>query len=149
VHLNELLRSSGYGQSGPYRDKPGFGVVAEAMGGLRHLTAEPGRTPVRVGVSIGDTLAALDDAQVPAGRIYTVADIAADPHYRARGMIERVTLADGSMLEVPGVVPKLSRTPGAIRSAAPALGEHDGELRRDGGAAALSWPARPAPDRRG
>ena len=54
-----MLRISGYGQSGPYRDRPGFGVVAEAMGGLRHLTAEPGRVPVRVGVSIGDTLASL------------------------------------------------------------------------------------------
>ena len=54
-----ILRISGYGQSGPYRDRPGFGVVGEAMGGLRHLTAEPGRVPVRVGVSIGDTLAAL------------------------------------------------------------------------------------------
>jgi formyl-CoA transferase len=54
-----MLRISGYGQTGPYRDKPGFGVVAEAMGGLRHLSGEPGRTPVRVGVSIGDTLAAL------------------------------------------------------------------------------------------
>ena len=54
-----VLRISGYGQTGPYRDKPGFGVVAEAMGGLRHLSAEPGRTPVRVGVSIGDTLAGL------------------------------------------------------------------------------------------
>jgi formyl-CoA transferase len=54
-----MLRISGYGQSGPYRDKPGFGVVAEAMGGLRYLTAEPGRVPVRVGVSIGDTLASL------------------------------------------------------------------------------------------
>ena len=54
-----MLRVSGYGQSGPYRDRPGFGVVAEAMGGLRHLTAEPGRVPVRVGVSMGDTLAAL------------------------------------------------------------------------------------------
>ena len=258
-----VLRISGYGQSGPYRDKPGFGVVAEAMGGLRHLTAEPGRTPVRVGVSIGDTLAALhgvigvlmalherqrsgrgqvvdvalyeavfncmesllpeysafgavrqpagsalpgiapsnayrcadghvlvagngdsifrrlmqasgrddlaadaglvrndqraarvaeidaaieswtaprrvaevlaalDAAQVPAGRIYTVADIAADPHYRARGMIERVTLADGSTLEVPGIVPRLSRTPGAIRRPAPALGEHTDEVRRE------------------
>lgn len=258
-----VLRISGYGQSGPYRDKPGFGVVAEAMGGLRHLTAEPGRTPVRVGVSIGDTLAALhgvigvlmalherqrsgrgqvvdvalyeavfncmesllpeysafgavrqpagsalpgiapsnayrcadghvlvagngdsifrrlmqaiarpdlaadpaladntgrvarvaeidaaieswtaprrvaevlaalDAAQVPAGRIHTVADIAADPHYRARGMIERVTLADGSTLEVPGIVPKLSRTPGAIRRPAPALGEHTDEVRRE------------------
>src|SRR5688500_1951669 len=54
-----VLRLSGYGQTGPYRNRPGFGVVAEAMGGLRHLTAEPGRVPVRVGVSIGDTLAAL------------------------------------------------------------------------------------------
>ena len=41
-----MLRISGYGQTGPYRDKPGFGVVAEAMGGLRHLSAEPGRVPV-------------------------------------------------------------------------------------------------------
>ncbi|NBX55433.1 MAG: CoA transferase, partial [Betaproteobacteria bacterium] len=54
-----MLRISGYGQTGPWRDKPGFGVVAEAMGGLRHLTAEPGRVPVRVGVSLGDTLASL------------------------------------------------------------------------------------------
>jgi formyl-CoA transferase len=54
-----MLRISGYGQTGPYRDRPGFGVVAEAMGGLRHLTGEPGRVPVRVGVSIGDTLASL------------------------------------------------------------------------------------------
>src|SRR6185295_13295917 len=53
-----MLRISGYGQTGPYRDRPGFGVVAEAMGGLRHLTAEPGRVPVRVGVSIGDSIAA-------------------------------------------------------------------------------------------
>jgi formyl-CoA transferase len=54
-----MLRISGYGQTGPYKDRPGFGVVAEAMSGLRHLTAEPGRVPVRVGVSIGDTLASL------------------------------------------------------------------------------------------
>jgi crotonobetainyl-CoA:carnitine CoA-transferase CaiB-like acyl-CoA transferase len=54
-----MLRISGFGQTGPYADKPGFGVLGEAMGGLRHLTGEPGRVPVRVGVSIGDTLAAL------------------------------------------------------------------------------------------
>lgn len=257
-----VLRISGYGQTGPYRDKPGFGVVAEAMGGLRHLTAEPGRTPVRVGVSIGDTLAALhgvigvlmalherqtsgrgqvvdvalyeavfncmesllpeysafgvvrqpagsalpgiapsnayacadghvlvagngdsifkrlmkafgrddlaadpaladntgrvrrvdeidgaigawtasrtvtevlaalDAAQVPAGRIYTVADIAADPHYAARGMLQALTLADGSTLTVPGIVPKLSRTPGAHRRNAPALGQDNDEILR-------------------
>jgi formyl-CoA transferase len=259
-----MLRISGYGQSGPYRDRPGFGVVAEAMGGLRHLSAEPGHVPVRVGVSIGDTLASLhgvigvlmalqhrtqsiapdapkgrgqvvdvalyeavfncmesllpeysafgvvrepagsalpgiapsnayacsdghvlvagngdsifkrlmhaigrDDlgndpglagnagrvarvqeidgaigawtsrrtvaevldaltaASVPAGRIYTARDIAEDPHYRARGMIERITTADGLELDVPGIVPKLSLTPGAIRRRAPTLGEDD------------------------
>jgi formyl-CoA transferase len=54
-----MLRISGYGQTGPYRDLPGFGMIGEAMGGLRHLTGEPGRVPVRCGVSIGDTLAAL------------------------------------------------------------------------------------------
>jgi len=54
-----MLRISGYGQTGPYRDLPGFGVIGEAMGGLRHLTGEPDRVPVRCGVSIGDTLASL------------------------------------------------------------------------------------------
>jgi formyl-CoA transferase len=257
-----MLRISGYGQTGPYKDRPGFGVVAEAMGGLRHLTAEPGRVPVRVGVSIGDTLAslhgvigilmalqhrhasvsaeaprgrgqvvdvalyeavfncmesllpeysafgavrepagsalpgiapsnaypcvdgwvlvagngdsifkrlmaaigrvdlgadpqlagnagrvarvaeidaaighwtapravvevldALNQAAVPAGRIYTAKDIAEDPHYRARGMIQRVRTAEGLEVEVPGIVPKLSLTPGAITRRAPRLGE--------------------------
>ena len=266
-----VLRISGYGQTGPYRNRPGFGVVAEAMGGLRHLTAEPGRVPVRVGVSIGDTLAALhgvigvlmalrhrdvhgglgqvvdvalyesvfnvmesllpeydafgavrgaagsalpgiapsnayrcgcgayvlvagngdsifrrlmraigrsdletdpglahndgrvarvaeidgaigewtaarpieaviaalDAAAVPVGRIYTVADIAADPQYQARGMIVQTADADGRPLKVPGIVPKLSDTPGALRSPAPRLGQHDGEVM-----AATGWPAR-------
>ena len=54
-----MLRISGYGQTGPYRDLPGFGSIGEAMGGLRHLTGKPGRVPVRCGISIGDTLAAL------------------------------------------------------------------------------------------
>ena len=250
-----ILRISGYGQTGPYKDKPGFGVVAEAMGGMRHLSGEPGRLPVRVGISIGDTLAslhgvigilmalhekqksglgqvidvalyeavfncmesllpefsefgavrgpagsalpgiaptnaylckdgcaliagngdsifkrlmstigredlgadpnlssnagrvkrveeldaaigawtakltvtevlaALDAAAVPAGRIYTVQDIANDPHYLARGMLEEVQMYDGSLLKVPGMVPKLSRTPGLHRRNAPNLGQ--------------------------
>ena len=251
-----MLRISGYGQTGPYRDRPGFGVVAEAMSGLRHLTAEPGRVPVRVGVSIGDTLASLhgvigilmalhhrntsgsgqvidvalyeavfncmesllpeydafgavrepagsalpgiaptnayrccdggyalvagngdsiykrlmkaigredlgndpaladnagrvvrvteideaigqwtatrtvgevlavlDAASVPAGRIYSIADIAADPHYKARGMLAQTQMDDGSMLALPGIVPKLSLTPGGHRRNAPALGQ--------------------------
>ncbi len=261
-----MLRISGYGQTGPYRDKPGFGVVAEAMSGLRHLTAEPGRVPVRVGVSIGDTLAslhgvigillalqerqrsnqgqvidvalyeavfncmesllpeysafgavrgaagsalpgiapsnayrckdggyaliagngdsifkrlmqtmnrndlgqdpsladnsgrvqrvaeldaaieawtlqhtvdevltALDKASVPAGRIYTVADIAADPHYRAREMIQQVQMDDGSTLDVPGIVPKLSRTPGSHRRNAPRIGQDTDDVLREMG----------------
>ena len=251
-----MLRVSGYGQTGPYKDRPGFGVVAEAMSGLRHLTAEPGRVPVRVGVSIGDTLAALhgvigilmalherqrsgkgqvvdvalyeavfncmesllpeysafaavreaagsalpgiapsnayrcaggayvlvagngdsifrrlmgaigrpdlaadptladntgrvarvveidaaieawtssraveevlsslEAVSVPAGRIYTVADIAADPHYEARGMLHRIQMDDGDELTIPGIVPKLSRTPGAHDRNAPHIGQ--------------------------
>ena len=266
-----MLRISGYGQTGPYAGKPGFGVLGEAMGGLRHLTAEPGRVPVRVGVSIGDTLAALhgvmgvlmalrhrevhggqgqmidvalyesvfnvmesllpeydafgavrgaagsalpgiaptnayacadgayvlvagngdsifrrlmraigrsdlendpglarnegrvarvaeidaaigawtvqhpiaqvlqalDAAAVPAGRIYSVADIAADPQYQARDMILQTADAQGRPLKVPGIVPKLAQTPGRLRTPAPLLGQHNDEvLGRPG------WPAR-------
>ena len=257
-----MLRISGYGQTGPYRNLPGFGAIGEAMGGLRHLTGEPGRVPVRVGVSIGDTLAALhgtmgvlmalyhrkvnggagqvidvalheavfnvmeslvpeysafgavreaagsalpgiapsnayrcDDgyvliagngdsifkrlmdvidrtdlgtaadlssnagrvlrvaeidtaieqwtqtrsvadvlatlgpARVPAGKVYTAKDIAEDPHYRARDMILRQRTRDGHELDVPGIVPKLSATPGTVRSSAPHLGDDtDGVL---------------------
>lgn len=252
-----MLRISGYGQTGPKRDLPGFAAIGEAMGGLRHLTGEPGRMPVRCGVSIGDTLAALHgvigvltalhhrnanggrgqvvdvalyeavfncmesllpeysafgavrepagsampgiapsnayrcadggvvlvagngdsifkrlmqaigrsdlaadpglasnagrvqrvaeidaaieawtlqhpaaevlrvlaEASVPAGRAYTARDIAEDPHYRAREMILQQRTRDGHALEVPGIVPKLLGTPGAVRHAAPRLGE--------------------------
>jgi crotonobetainyl-CoA:carnitine CoA-transferase CaiB-like acyl-CoA transferase len=267
-----MLRISGYGQTGPYRDKPGFGVLGESMGGLRYLSGEPGRVPVRVGVSLGDTLAALhgvigvltalhhrmahggegqfidvalyesvfnvmesllpeydafgavreragsalpgiaptnayrcndghyvlvagngdsifrrlmraigradlendaelvhndgrvrrvaeidaaieawtlqrsrdevlaalDAAGVPVGRIYTVADIASDPQYLAREMIVEAPTSDGATLKVPGVVPKLSATPGRIAHPAPRLGEHTGDLQGAG------WPARRA-----
>ncbi len=261
-----MVRISGYGQTGPYRDLPGFGAIGEAMGGLRHLTGEPGRVPVRVGVSIGDTLAALHAtigvmmalyhrdqrggrgqvidvalheavfnvmesllpeysafgavreaagsalpgiapsnayrcsdgyvlvagngdsifkrlmdvigrpdlgsdpglagnagrvervveldtaieawtvnrtvqqvldalgaARVPAGKVYTVADIAADPHYRARDMILTQKTRDGRELEVPGIVPKLSGTPGTVRTAAPRLGDDTDQVLREMG----------------
>jgi len=261
-----MLRISGYGQTGPYRDNPGFGLIGEAMGGLRHLTGEPGRVPVRCGISIGDTLAALHGtigvllalrhrevnggrgqvidvalheavfnvmesllpeysgsgvvrepagsalpgiapsnayrckegyvliagngdsifkrlmeaigradlgndpglssnagrvvrvgeidaaieaftrtrsagevldvlakARVPAGRIYTVKDIASDPHYRARDMILRQATRDGYDLEVPGIVPKLAETPGTLRSPAPRLGEDTDAVLREAG----------------
>ncbi|EUC12514.1 UNVERIFIED_ORG: formyl-CoA transferase [Burkholderia sp. CF145] len=253
-----MMRVSGFGQSGPYRDRPGFGVVAEAMGGLRHLSGEPGRTPVRVGISIGDSLsalhgvigvllalrhreqnggvgqvvdvalyesvfnmmestlpeyavfgtvrqpagsslpgiaptnayrcrdgkyaliagngdsiyrrlmdligrpdlgndpalaqndgrvkqvekidvaigewtqhrdldevlAALNEARIPAGKIYDIADIATDPHYKARDMILDAALPDGTPVQLPGIVPKLTATPGTVRTPAPSLGQH-------------------------
>jgi formyl-CoA transferase len=262
-----MLRVSGYGQTGPYRDRPGFAVVAEAMGGMRYLNAEPGRTPVRAGVSLGDTLAGLhgvigilmalqarhssvsseaprglgqvidvalyeavfncmesllpefsafgavrqpagsalpgiapsnaypcadgmvviggngdsifkrlmqaigredmaqdpglaanpgrvarvaeideaiaawtsahpvtevvdtlNAASVPVGRIYSAKDIAEDPHYRARDMVLPVTTHDGLTVEVPGIIPKLSRTPGGITRRGPLLGEDTDEV---------------------
>ena len=257
-----MVRISGYGQTGPYRDRPGFGGIAEAIGGLRHVTGFPDRAPVRVGVSLGDTLAALyavigalvalhhrnvnggngqvvdaalyeavfavmesllpeyaqsgyvrqrsgaslpgiapsntytcgdggyvviggnsdgifkrlmraierpdlaDDpalahndgrvarndeidaaisawtsrhplgdvvsvlerADVPAGKIYTTADIYADPHYRARGMIEQAVLPDGQRIDIPGIVPRLSETPGRTAWVGPALGAHVDEV---------------------
>jgi formyl-CoA transferase len=73
--------------------------------------------------TVEQVLDALDAAAVPAGRIYTVADIAADPHYQARGMIQQVQMDDGSSLSVPGIIPKLSRTPGSHRRNAPTIGQ--------------------------
>ena len=53
-----MVRVSGYGQTGPYRDQAGFGSIGEAMGGIRHVTGFPDRPPPRVGISLGDSLAA-------------------------------------------------------------------------------------------
>lgn len=257
-----MVRISGYGQSGPYREKPGFAAIAESVGGLRYVSGDPSLPPVRAGVSIGDTLASLygvigalmamhhlnvnggkgqfidvalyesvfavmesllpefsvfkhvrersgarlpgispsntyrcqdgryviiagnsdsifkrlmtaigrvdladdprlsrndgrvnfndlideailswtsalpletvlqrlDEAEVPCGKIYTAADIAEDPHYHARDMIERHTLPDGLAIDLPGIVPKLSETPGKTRWLGPRLGEHTDEI---------------------
>jgi formyl-CoA transferase len=78
--------------------------------------------------SQAEVLQAMEKAEVPAGRIYSAADIASDPHFAARGMIEKITAADGEPLKVPGIIPKLSATPGAIRMQAPKLGEHTDEV---------------------
>lgn len=256
-----MVHISGYGQTGPYRDKPGFGVIGEAMGGLRYLTGQPGEPSVRVGVSIGDSLSALyavigtllalqernrsglgqeidvalyesvfammesllpefdasgqvrepsgsalpgitpsnayrcqggdyvliagngdsifkrlmgvisrddlandpalahndgrsqqadmidaaiqswteerprdailqalDEARVPAGYPYTAEDIAHDPHYLAREMIQTFTRPNGKPLKVPGVLPKLSATPGRLGDGGPALGQHTDDV---------------------
>jgi formyl-CoA transferase len=77
---------------------------------------------------VAEVVERLQAASVPVGRIYTVRDIAEDPHYRARGMIEHIVTARGLALDVPGIVPKLSATPGALRRLAPALGEHSEEV---------------------
>ncbi len=259
-----LVRISGYGQSGPYRERPGFAAIAEAFGGLRYVTGFPDRPPARPNLSLGDTLAslhgvigalmalhevrkggkgqvvdvalyesvfncmesllpeydaggyvrersgsalpgiapsnlypcadgswvliagnadslyrrlmtaigrddlrddpalakndgraaqmeridaaiagwtsrlsqaqvleAMEKAEVPAGRIYSASDIAADPHYRARDMVLATVAGDGEPLRQPGVVPKLSATPGALRSPAPKLGEHTDDVLKD------------------
>ncbi|MDB5806590.1 MAG: CoA-transferase [Betaproteobacteria bacterium] len=73
-------------------------------------------------------LKALNEAQVPNGKIYSIADIVADPQYQAREMIQTVTLKDGTALKVPGVVPRLSKTPGKVNGSGPDLGEHNREV---------------------
>jgi len=79
--------------------------------------------------SIDELLLALDQVRVPAGRIYTAADIAEDPHYRARDMIVRVPEPSlGEDVPGPGVVPKLSETPGTVVAGAPRLGDHNHEI---------------------
>ena len=83
--------------------------------------------------SVDEVLTALDQAAVPAGRIYTVADIAADPHYQARGMLASVQMNDGSTLAVPGIVPKLSVAPGSHRRNAPTLGQDTDAVLREVG----------------
>lgn len=257
-----LVRISGYGQTGPYRDRSGFGAIGEAMGGIRYTTGNPDSPPARVGVSLGDSLAslhgvigalmsllrvktgqgdgqvvdvslaesvfnlmeslvpeydmlghvrersggalpgiapsntyltadgayvviagnsdpiykrlmtaigridlaedeafahndgraaqsglldaaithwtsslpiervldALQAAEVPAGRIYSVADIVADPHYQARGMLLNAELPGGLTVKMPGIVPKLSQTPGAVNWQGPSLGQHTDEI---------------------
>jgi formyl-CoA transferase len=254
-----MVRLSGFGQTGPMKDQPGFGAVGESMGGLRYITGFEDRPPVRTGISIGDSIAALwgvigalmalrhrevnggsgqvvdvalyeaifammesmvpefdvfgfirertgnimpgitpssihtsadgkhiqigangdaifkrfmqaidrsdlaDDvtlasndgrdarrdelygvidrwvgslpleqvlatlnqAEVPASRIFSAEDMFHDPQFLAREMLLSATLPDGKAFKMPGIVPKLSDTPGAVDSVGPALGEHN------------------------
>jgi formyl-CoA transferase len=106
-----MLRISGYGQTGPYRDLPGFGAIGEAMGGLRHLTGEPGRVPVRCGISIGDTLAALHG---------TIGVLTALYHRKVnggRGQVIDVALHEAVFNVMESLVPEYSAF-GAVREAA-------------------------------
>ncbi|MFC7344398.1 CaiB/BaiF CoA transferase family protein [Saccharopolyspora griseoalba] len=256
-----LVRVTGYGQDGPYSSRAGFGSIGEAMGGIRHVTGEPGRPPSRVGVSLGDSLAAtfsalgavmalharqrtgrgqvvdtaiyeavlafmesllpeweiagyrrertgsvlpriapsnayptadgaeiiiganrdtvfarlceamgrpelatgerygthdargadqeeldeiiaswtrkfdaddalerLHEAGVPAGRVYTAEDMVADPHYAARQAIVRLMHPQLGEFPMQNVVPRLSETPGEVRTVGPELGQHNEEI---------------------
>ncbi len=82
-------------------------------------------------LSLEEVLMRMEKAEVPAGRIYSAADIAADPHYAARGMLVDSVAGDGEPLKQPGIVPKLSATPGAVGGPAPALGEHTDEVLKE------------------
>ncbi len=77
---------------------------------------------------VDEVVALLNSAQVPNGKIFSIADIARDAQYLARGMIQEVTLPDGTSLRVPGIVPKLSDTPGGLNWVGPDLGEHTQEV---------------------
>jgi formyl-CoA transferase len=84
-----LARVSGYGQTGPYRERPGYASVAEAMGGLRHITGHPGEAPPRMGISLGDSLAGM----------FAVQGILAALHHRDHGGDGRGQIVDVSLLE--------------------------------------------------
>jgi formyl-CoA transferase len=106
-----MLRISGYGQTGPYRDLPGFGAIGEAMGGLRHLTGEPDRVPVRCGISIGDTLAALHG---------TIGILTALYHRKVnggKGQVIDVALHEAVFNVMESLIPEYSAF-GAVREAA-------------------------------
>lgn len=106
-----MLRISGYGQTGPYRDLPGFGAIGEAMGGLRHLTGAPGEVPVRCGISIGDTLAALHG---------TIGVLTALYHRKVnggRGQVIDVALNEAVLNVMESLIPEYSAF-GAVREAA-------------------------------
>ncbi|NML14832.1 CaiB/BaiF CoA transferase family protein [Azohydromonas caseinilytica] len=106
-----MLRISGYGQTGPYRDLPGFGAIGEAMGGLRHLTGEPGRVPVRCGISIGDTLAALH------GTIGVLLALYHRQAHGGKGQVIDVALHEAVFNVMESLIPEYSAF-GAVREAA-------------------------------
>jgi crotonobetainyl-CoA:carnitine CoA-transferase CaiB-like acyl-CoA transferase len=74
-----------------------------------------------------EVLARMEQARVPAGPIYSVADMFADPHFQARRLFEQVEI-DGKPLKIPAILPKLSATPGATQWPGPELGSHNAEV---------------------
>ena len=78
--------------------------------------------------TIDEVLTELNLHDIPCGRVYTVADMASDPQYVAREMIEKHSLEDGTEISIPGIVPKLSATPGKTLQLGPKLGEHNNDV---------------------
>jgi formyl-CoA transferase len=124
-----MLRISGYGQTGPYRDLPGFGAIGEAMGGLRHLTGESGRVPVRCGISLGDTLAALH------GCIGVLTALYHRQAHGGRGQVIDVALNEAVFNVMESLLPEYSAF-GAVRgpagSALPGIAPSNAYRCRDG-----------------
>ena len=124
-----MVRVSGYGQTGPYRDLPGFGVIGEAMGGLRYLTGEPGLPPVRCGISIGDSISAL----------YAVIGVLLALHHRdqhsGRGQCIDVALYESIFGMMESLIPEYDYF-GYVRepsgSALPGIAPTNAYLCRDG-----------------
>lgn len=104
-----LVRISGYGQDGPYAARPGFANIAEAFAGLRHLTGEPGRPPVRSGVSLGDTLAGLHAAYATLTAVYE-----RDVRGSGKGQVVDVALYESVFNMLESLLPEYDRL-GVVR----------------------------------
>ena len=102
-----VVRISGYGQTGPMRDQPSFGTIAEAAGGLRYITGEPDRPPARVGLSLGDSIASL---HAVAGALIALHERAASGH----GQVVDVALTESLFAMLEGILPEFAYL-GAIR----------------------------------
>jgi formyl-CoA transferase len=96
-----VVRISGYGQTGPLRDQPAFGTIAEAAGGLRFLTGEPGRAPARVGLSLGDSIGSL---HAVVGALIALHE----RHASGRGQVVDVALTDTLFAMLEGILPEYS-----------------------------------------
>ena len=102
-----MVRISGFGQDGPYRDRPGYGSTGESMGGLRYVTGFPDRPPLKMGVSIGDAIAAL---------YATIGTLAALRRREAtgRGEVVDVALHEAVFSLLEGILPEYSHS-GVVR----------------------------------
>ena len=98
-----MARVSGFGQTGPYASRAGYGLIGEAMGGLRHVTGEPDRPPARAGISIGDSLTAM----------HAVMGITMALHHRAntgRGQMLDVALYESVLAVMENLVTEYDLT---------------------------------------